>query len=194
MARQWAAHKRWRWLALFGLLALLWAAIEFSGLREQLGQQALREGFEQHPAVGLAAFIALFVLANLAHVPGGFFMAAAVLALGPLWAALAMYAASSLACAVTFFVVRALGQDALRGLHGPLARRLFAQLDRHPLRSVFLLRLVFHGLAAVNSALALSGVRTRDYLIGTLLGLPIPIVITALLFDTLAVWLHWGSR
>jgi uncharacterized membrane protein YdjX (TVP38/TMEM64 family) len=186
-------RKRWRWAAVLVFVALLWVAVEYSGLRDQFNLQSVREGFAQHRLWGLAAFTALFVLANLVHVPGGFFLAAAVLALGPLWGALATYVAACIACTATFVVVRALGADALRGLDNRLARRLFAQLDAHPVRSVVLLRLTFHSVPALNYALALSGVRLRDYVVGTLLGLPLPILVVTLLLDTLVGWFGWAA-
>lgn len=186
-----AARKRWRWLALVVFIALLWAVVEISGLRDMIGLQALREGFAAHRLWGFAAFTALFVVANVMHVPGGFFLAAAVLALGPLWGAATTYVAACLACTVTFVVVRAFGADALRELQSPLARRLFARLDARPVRSIMLLRLIFHSVPALNYTLALSGVGLRAYVVGTLLGLPLPIAVVTLLFDTLAHWFGW---
>jgi uncharacterized membrane protein YdjX (TVP38/TMEM64 family) len=43
---------------------------------------------------------------------------------------------------------------------------------------------------ALNYALALSGVRFRTYLLGTLLGLPLPIALYCLFFDYLAMLLN----
>lgn len=172
-------------------VALLWAVVEASGLRGELGLDAVRQRFAEHRLGGFAVFTGLFVLANLVHVPGGFFLAAAVLALGPLWGALTTYAAACISCTVTFVVVRALGADALRALDHPLARRLFARLDAQPVRSVVLLRLVFHSVPALNYGLALSGVTLRHYVVGTLIGLPLPIAVVTLLFDTLASWFGW---
>jgi uncharacterized membrane protein YdjX (TVP38/TMEM64 family) len=188
------ARQGWRWLAVLVFVAGLWALVEVTGLRQHLSLQAVREGFAQHRLWGLAAFTALFVLANLVHIPGGFFLAAAVLALGPMWGALTTYVAACIACTVTFVVVRALGADALRELDNALARRLFARLDAHPVRSVVLLRTVFHSVPALNYTLALSGVKLRDYVIGTMLGLPLPILVVTALFDTLAVWMGWVSH
>lgn len=189
-----SASKRSRWVLLLVFVALLWAVVEFSGLREQISLQAVREGFARHRVWGFAAFTALFVLANLVHIPGGFFLAAAVLALGPLWGALTTYVAACISCTVTFVVVRALGADALREIDNRIARRLFARLDAHPVRSVVLLRTVFHSVPALNYTLALSGVRLRDYVVGTLLGLPLPILVVTLLFDTVAGWFGWGTH
>ena len=47
--------------------------------------------------------------------------------------------------------------------------------------------MLFQTLPALNYALAMSGVKFRDYLIGTLLGLPLPIFLYCLFFDYLAV-------
>jgi uncharacterized membrane protein YdjX (TVP38/TMEM64 family) len=185
------ARHRWRWLAVLAFVAVLWGVVEVSGVRAQIGLHAVRQSFEAHHVTGFAIFTALFVLANLAHVPGGFFLAAAVLALGPGWGALTTYVAACISCTVTFVVVRALGADALRELNHPLAQRLFARLDAQPVRSVAWLRLVFQSVPALNYALALSGVKLRHYVLGTLLGLPLPIAVLTMLFDTLGHWFGW---
>lgn len=185
------SRNRWRWLAVLLFVAVLWGAVEASGLRGHFGLEAVRQRFAEHQLGGFAIFTALFVLANLAHVPGGFFLAAAVLALGPLWGALTTYAAACISCTVTFVIVRALGADALRELDHPLARRLFARLDAAPVRSIAVLRLIFQTVPALNYALALSGVKLRHYVAGTLLGLPLPVAVITLLFDTLSHWFGW---
>ncbi|MDP1304434.1 VTT domain-containing protein, partial [Klebsiella pneumoniae] len=88
------------------------------------------------------------------QLPGGIFLAAAVLALGPVWGGLTTLSAALISCGVTFFVVRTFGASALRELPGPLARRVFARLDAQPVRSVALLRLLFQTVPALNYALA----------------------------------------
>ena len=60
------------------------------------------------------------------------------------------------------------------------------RLDAQPIRSVVLLRVLFQTVPALNYALALSGIRFRQYLTGTLLGLPLPILLYCLFFDYLA--------
>jgi uncharacterized membrane protein YdjX (TVP38/TMEM64 family) len=44
----------------------------------------------------------------------------------------------------------------------------------------------FQTIPALNYALALSGVSLRNYLLGTLLGLPLPIALYCVFFDSLA--------
>ena len=90
----------------------------------------------------------------------------------------------------TYVTIRYLGGDALRGLDNRLAQRLLAGLDRHPLTSIIALRMMFQTVPALNYALALSGVPFRTYLLGTLLGLPLPIALYCLFFDYLVMWLN----
>ena len=45
--------------------------------------------------------------------------------------------------------------------------------------------MLFQTAPALNYALAMSGVKFRNYLIGTLLGLPLPILVYCLFFDLL---------
>ena len=71
-------------------------------------------------------------------------------------------------------------------MDSPLASKWLAQLHLHPIRNVLLLRTVFQTLAALNYALAMSGIGFRKYMVATLLGLPLPIAIYCLLFDYIA--------
>lgn len=181
--------QRLAWVAL--ALALLWALLHFSGLRSQISVQLLHDGFERHRLTGPLLFAGLFIVGNLAQVPGWLFLVAAVVTLGPLWGGLATDFAACASCVTTFWVVRCAAGDASRGFGGPVAAHLFARLDAHPMQSVVALRLLFQTLPALNYALAMSGLKFRDYLPGTLAGLPLPILLYCLFFDSLAHWLHW---
>jgi len=179
-----------RLIAVALFLAVLWALFQFTGLRSHFNLQFLHDSFEQHRLSGLLIFTLLFALGNLIQIPGWIFLAAAVLALGQWWGGLATYVAACVSCLFTFWLIRLLGGDSLRQLGGRVAARLFARLDAHPVQSVALLRLLFQTVPALNYALALSGVRFRSYLLGTLIGLPLPILLYTVFFDCLAQVLH----
>ncbi len=180
-----------RLLAVVLFLLLLWAVFQLSGLRTHFTLQALHDGFERHWAGGLLLFSALFALGNLIQIPGWLFLAAAVLALGRWWGGVVTYAGAVLTCISTYWIIRALGGDVLREVGGRWGRRLIARLDAHPVQSVLLLRLLMQTAPVLNYALALSGLRFRPYLVGTLLGLPLPIALYCAFFDSVAHWLHW---
>jgi uncharacterized membrane protein YdjX (TVP38/TMEM64 family) len=175
-------------LVLLFLLGL-YLLFEALGIRAQFSLQALQGLILMHPVIGLLLFILLFALGNLIQIPGWLFLAAAVLALGRLYGGIATYLAAIVSCVFTFLTIRYLGGNALRELDSRLAQRLLAGLDRHPLASIIALRTLFQTVPALNYSLALSGVPFRTYLLGTLLGLPLPIALYCLFFDYLARWL-----
>lgn len=171
-------------------LAILFAAFEFSGLREHFSLDFLRYRIFEHKIGGLLIFVLLFCLGNLIQVPGWLFLAAAVLALGKTWGGVATYVAACTSCAFTFLVIRQIGGDALRKLDSGIALRLLGQLDARPVHSILVLRILFQTVPALNYSLALSGVGFRNYMTGTMLGLPLPIFLYCLFFDYLAMLLN----
>lgn len=181
-------HRRLLGLLVF-LLALL-AVAQFSGLRSQLNVAFLQEQLQANPWSGLALFVALFCLGNMAQVPGWIFLAAAVYVFGRVNGGLATYVAANVSCLFTFVTIRLVGGNVAATLKSPFAQRLVAQLHAHPVRNVLLLRSLFQTLPALNYALALSGLRLRHYVLGTLLGLPLPIAVYCLFFDYLITAAH----
>lgn len=175
-----------RLMAVVLLLILLFAVFELTGLRAHFNLQFLQQTIRDHPVSGLLIFVLGFALGNLVQIPGWVFLAAAVLALGQLWGGIATYIAACISCIVTFFSIRFVGGDALRQLDSRVATSLLSRLDAHPVSSVLLLRMLFQTVPALNYTLALSGIRFRDYLLGTLLGLPLPIAVYCVFFDYLA--------
>jgi uncharacterized membrane protein YdjX (TVP38/TMEM64 family) len=184
MTRGLLAHGRlWGSLAL--VLALLLLA-HATGLRDHFSAAYLREVFLAHKLWGIVVFAALFSLGNLIHVPGLLFLLAAVLALGKLWGGLATYVAANVSCLVTFVVLRWIGRDSLLLIQTRWVRRVLATLHARPVRGVVLLRTFLQTLPTLNMALAMSGIRLRHYVLGTLIGLPLPIAFYCMFFDLLA--------
>lgn len=178
----------WRYRRLIALLVFLLALVlleRATGLREHLNLQYLQDQLHGNPLSSLVLFVALFAAGNVLHLPGWIFLAAAVFALGRTDGGLLTYVAASISCISTFVLIRLLGGDVSVHLNRPFAQRLLAQLHAHPVRNVLILRTVFQTLPTLNYALALSGVRLRDYVLGTLLGLPLPIAVYCLFFDYL---------
>lgn len=175
-----------RLMAVALLLILLFAVFELTGFRAHFNLQVLQQTIRDHPVSGLLIFVLGFAIGNLVQIPGWVFLAAAVLALGQLWGGIVTYVAACISCIVTFFSIGFVGGDALRQLDSKLASSLLSRLDARPVSSILLLRMLFQTVPALNYTLALSGIRFRDYLLGTLLGLPLPIAVYCVFFDYLA--------
>jgi len=180
-----------RLLAVVLFLVVLAAWFELSGLTEHFDLAFMRQTILRHEAGGLVLFVLLFSLGNLVQIPGLLFLAAAVLTLGKIGGGIVTYVAV-VSCGVTFVVIRFLGGDALRQLRNRVAKRILKELDRHPIGSVALLRLLLQTAPPVNYALALSGLKFRHYMLGTLIGLPLPLAVYCLFFEFLAERLHVG--
>jgi uncharacterized membrane protein YdjX (TVP38/TMEM64 family) len=178
-----------RLLAVILFLALLFAAFELSGLRAHFNLEFLRQQIIAHQFEGLLIFILLFSLGNLIQIPGWIFLAAAVLALGRTNGGLVTYVAAIVSCVITFLAIRLVGGDALRQLDNHTIARILRHLDEHPLRSIVVARTLFQTAPPLNYALAMSGIKFREYLLGTLLGLPLPIFLYCVFFDYLEQWL-----
>jgi len=183
-------YKRLALVAVF--LLLLLAIFEFSGLRGHFNLTFVRQMIVEHQLGGLLIFVLLFCLGNLIQIPGLVFLAAAVLALGRLWGGVATYIAAMASCIFTYFTIRFIGGDALRELKNPYALRVLGQLDKRPVASIVVLRTLFQTAPALNYALSLSGVRFHQYLLGSLLGLPLPIALYCVFFDYLGQSLRLG--
>ena len=179
-------HPYQRLLAVALFVALLLAVIEATGLRGHFSLEFLQARIAENMASGLLVFVLLFSLGNLIQIPGWLFLAAAVLALGRGSGGLATYVAASVSCVMTFLVIRLVGGDALRRMDNRVANYLLGRLDQRPVTSIVVLRMLFQTVPALNYTLAMSGVRFRSYMIGTLLGLPLPILLYCLFFDYLA--------
>ncbi len=183
-------NKYKRLILVLAFLLILFLVAEFTGLRDHFTLQLLRDKLSDNLFTGLIIFMVLFALGNLLHIPGIIFLAAAVFALGRISGGLATYIAASASCALTFLIIQYLGGDVLRQINNKTASKLLDHLDAHPVRNIVLLRTIFQTLPAVNYALALSGISFRNYMLGTLLGLPLPIALYCIFFSEVAKYLH----
>ena len=174
-----------RLLAVLLFLVALLVVAQVSGIRGHFTLDFLRETLAAHPVTGIGVFVFLFGLGNLIQIPGWIFLAAAVLTFGEVTGGLVTYLAATVSCTLTFLTVRLVGGNALQSLSYPIALRVMQRLHAHPVQSVVLLRTFFQTLPALNFALAMSGISFRRYLVGTLLGLPLPIALYGLFFDFL---------
>jgi uncharacterized membrane protein YdjX (TVP38/TMEM64 family) len=182
-----------RILGVLGFLVVLLIVVHFSGLRDNFSIDFLQRQILANQVTGLSVFILLFSVGNLVQIPGWIFLVAAVLTMGQFVGGVVTYVAATVSCIVTFATIRLIGGDALRRLDNRLAAKIFIKLDAAPLRSMVLLRILLQTMPALNYALALSGIKFRHYLLGTLIGLPVPITLYCFFFYYVAKVLVPGT-
>lgn len=171
-----------RLIIVLALIAGLIALGRLSWTDELMSQAALRQNMEELGALGVALFLIAFVIGELIYLPGIVFVGAAVLAYGPIAGGLTAYAGAIVSVTVSFLVIRAVGGRPLGQIRWKVARRLLRGLERRPILSVAALRVLLFLAPPLNSALALSPIRFRHYLVGSAIGLYFPVAGTTVLF------------
>ncbi|MEQ8457410.1 MAG: VTT domain-containing protein [Sandaracinaceae bacterium] len=178
--------QRWRtWLLVAFFVGTLVAA-KATGLTDWLDVETVRTWMQSWGVWGFLGFLGIFAAGELMHVPGMVFVGAASIAYGQAWGIPAAYLGSLVSVAASFIVVRAIGGQPLGDVRKPWMRKVLGRLSDRPVRTVALLRLVLFLAPALNYGLAMSSVRFRDYMLGSALGLLLPIPAMVLLFDWLA--------
>jgi len=176
-------------LYILTFFVVLYLMMEISGLRSNISPGTIKEIFLHHTILGLFFFCLAYSLGNLVYIPGWIFLVGAVFALGKEWGGMASFLAGLCSATVSFFIIRSVGGTALLSLKNKWANRIFAHLDERPILSVAILRLLFQTLPAINYALALTDLRFRHYIIGTLIGLPLPIFLYCYFFESIFQYL-----
>ncbi|HJL19393.1 MAG TPA: VTT domain-containing protein [Sandaracinaceae bacterium LLY-WYZ-13_1] len=175
-----AAWWRWAWrpALLLVVMGALYAVAEHTGMRDSLSQDGIRRLAAGAGAAGLLAYLVAFSGGQLIQLPGMLFIVAARVAWGPGLGFLAAYAGAFLSVLVTFTVVRTIGGRPLSRLRWAPARRMLRRLDDRPILTVAILRTFLSVSPPLNYAFAFSSLRFRDHLVGSALGLVIPVAVT----------------
>ncbi len=133
---------------------------------------SLRATVESAGWAAPVAFVGIYALVTLAPLPKNVLSALAGLVFGlPLGIALTLLAAM-IGATVAFVLGRVLGRAAVERFTGARVRRVDELLARRGLLAVVAVRLVpVVPFTAVNYGAGLTGVRTRDYLLGSVIGM-----------------------
>lgn len=176
---------RWAW-ARFALIVLLLVAVVL--LEYLLGWPDvgfLRERVESAGALGALVFVVGYSVLCLLPAPKGLLTALGGLLYGLWLGALLSWAAAMAGAHAAFFLGRVLGREAVDTLTRGRLERADRLLAEHGLGAVVAARLVpVLPFTAINYAAGLTGVRLRDYLVGSALG----IVPGTLAYTALGAW------
>lgn len=165
-------------LLLIGVIALA-VTVRLTGLTDHLTVEGIRAAVADAGVWGILLFVVAFAAGNVAQIPGFLFISAASVCWGGAEAVAIALIGSVVAVSLSFVIVRAVGGTPLAAPKAAWVRRVMDSLERRPVRTIALLRLVVWVAPPLNAALALSGVSFRQYLIGSTLGLAAPVAALA---------------
>jgi uncharacterized membrane protein YdjX (TVP38/TMEM64 family) len=174
-----------RLLLLAVVIVALLLLVRFSAVGTHLTAAGVRQAIQGAGAPGVAAFIGLFALGQLAHVPGILFFTASLFAYGRGWGFVVSYVAALVSVSISFAFVRAIGGQPLAVVEAAWLRRLLSNLDQRPFATVFVLRTILMAAPAVNYSLALSSLRFPLYFAGSAAGLVVPLVVLSAVYGVL---------
>ncbi len=118
------------------------------------------------------AFIGIYALLTLLPLPKNVFSGIAGVLFGLTWGVTVVMAAALLGAAAAFALSRVLGRDGVERITGQRVERVDALLSRRGVLAVVVIRLIpVLPFTAINYIAGLTSVRTRDYAIGTTLGI-----------------------
>ena len=173
-------------LALFvGAYAVVWAF----DLQTFFTRDNLQRVVENAGIFGGALYVGLFAAGELIHIPAWVFVFLAAALWDEVPAIIAAVVGANVSVNLSFFVVRAAGGDALTAIQKPFIKKTMQKVKERPVTTVTVLRLVLWAAPPVNYALALSGIRWRDYALGSALGLVPAIAVIAFFADQLVAFI-----
>jgi uncharacterized membrane protein YdjX (TVP38/TMEM64 family) len=189
MSEQPSKLERYRPLLLVVLLVVLLVIGKLTGITDRLDAEAIRTEVLAAGSLGIVLYVVVFAIGELVHVPGVVFVAASAMVYGPYRGFVVALVGAIVSVCVSFVMVRLVGGKALTKIEKPWFKKILARLEQKPIQTVLILRSVLWLAPPLNYALAMTGIRFRDYLIGSLFGLVLPVLGMAFFSDLLIGWL-----
>ena len=159
-----------------GLILTGW--ILFSG-RITLDEFAAWFAPHRYAWYALPGVVIAFVVLGLALVPVLLLIAATGVAFGPILGPLYAMAGSLASASIGFAIGRRAGRRRIEAMGGERVARLTRTLERNGTLAVFLVRKVPAPFLGANVIVGASGIRYRDFVVGTVLGMAAIVVALA---------------
>lgn len=160
------------WVRLAVLLTIVTAVVVWSLQGEGITVDGLRSQVDGLGAAAPAVYIGLYAVATTFLIPAAPFTIAAGLLFGPVPGTFIALAGATLGATGAFLLGRLLGRDAARQLGGKQVARIDGFLRDRGFVAVLVLRLVpLFPYNVINVTAGITGLRIRDYVVATAIGI-----------------------
>jgi len=126
---------------------------------------------------GFMIFAGLFALGSFLQIPAMIFVLAAILTYGQIEGTFLGFAGVVIAMTANFYFIRMIGGKVLKEVKNKRLQKILAKLDANPLWTIIILRLVLWASPVLNYALAMTDVKPRHYVLGSMIGLILPVIV-----------------
>ncbi|MBI4042895.1 MAG: TVP38/TMEM64 family protein [Deltaproteobacteria bacterium] len=156
----------------FALIVLLYFFTPLRTLFSHEGIENLRLWIRSQGSLAPLIYLSLYVLATVAFMPGTVVTLLGGVLFGIWWGTLLVIVGSNLGALVAFLIARALGRNSMESLLSGRIAKLDKGIGKRGFYIVFWLRLIpVFPYNALNYALGLTKVSTRDYVAANLIGM-----------------------
>ncbi|MGO9395262.1 MAG: TVP38/TMEM64 family protein [Desulfobaccales bacterium] len=172
------------------------AMVRFTGVRQFLTVEKLGALLAAAGIWGPLAFILIYAVGVCLFIPGTLLTALGAAIFGPYRGFVYVWVAAMLGSSGAFLIGRYLGREFAASLIGDRLKKYDEAVERNGFATVLYLRLVYFPFTPMNFGMGLTGVRFRDYLWGTGLGILVGTFIFTFFVGTLKeVWAtgHWAN-
>lgn len=170
----------WRVIILASIILSFIALYNFTIVGDWLEPDRLEKLVRESGFWGIFIFFGIFLLGTLMNLPGAIFLIFAVVIYGYWLGTILSYITALLAAWLNFEFARAIGGKALSDIKNKKLKKILAQVDDKPIRTVVLLRCILLLSPLINYTLALTDIRRSKFIIGNVIGMLIPFAIILL--------------
>ncbi len=149
---------------------------QFTPIGDKMTIENMQLLFEPMGNWGIALFVAIFIVGLALQLPGFVLIGASVVLFGTILGTIIAYGSSVLAVIVSFYFARMIGGNALAEIKSHRVQNILNKLESNPVKTIIILRSVMWIAPPLNYALAFSKVSSRKYIIGSAVGLVLPII------------------
>lgn len=143
-----------------------------SGFHRYFELGFLLQTIENTGAFGLMVFAVVYVIGTLMNIPGMIFLFILFLVYDGALGLFIGYVTTLTSMIAHFYFTRSLAGEPLSEIKQPFIRKHITRLTDKPLKTTIILRLVLFISPPVNYALALSSIRFRHFLLGSMIAMP----------------------
>jgi uncharacterized membrane protein YdjX (TVP38/TMEM64 family) len=164
------------WLKLLLLVAFLAAAVYFFRFTEwgrAVTPELVLSGIESHgPVTARLIYVAVYIVGTVALLPGTVLSFAGAVLFGPYEGTLYTWVGATIGATLAFLMARLLGRGFVERLFGGRFAAFDQRIREHGFTGLLIIRLLpLFPFNAVNFGCGLTGIRLRDYVLATAIGI-----------------------
>jgi uncharacterized membrane protein YdjX (TVP38/TMEM64 family) len=164
------------WLKLALLVAFLAAAVYYFRFTErgrEITPEFVLDSIESHdPITARLIYIGVYIVGTVALLPGSVLSFAGAVLFGAYEGTLYTWIGATIGATLAYWMARLLGRDFVEGLFGGRFAAFDRRIREHGFTGLLLIRLLpVFPFNAVNFGCGLAGIRLRDYVLATAIGI-----------------------